>query len=228
MAYDRVVLVHGGMLGSWCWEKVLPLLGCDVVAVDLPGRSGAAPIPATFDNWVDTVIQATAGKSLIVAHSLGGLVAVAAASRASDRVAGILFVSALVPPQGYCCWDLLPKPLYLVRRPLRIGEPRVVMPKMVARFLLCNGLSSADRDTILSRLVGEPGAVLGTPVEYRLDDGIDLTYVHTTHDRAVTPAQQRRYVALLPDRTRRLRLDCGHSAMYAKPAELAEIICQRL
>ena len=72
MAYDRVVLVHGGMLGSWCWEKVLPLLGCDVVAVDLPGRSGAAPIPATFDNWVDTVIQATAGKSLIVAHSLGG------------------------------------------------------------------------------------------------------------------------------------------------------------
>ena len=50
MAYDRVVLVHGGMLGSWCWEKVLPLLGCDVVAVDLPGRSGAAPIPATFDN----------------------------------------------------------------------------------------------------------------------------------------------------------------------------------
>ena len=35
------VLVHGSWQGSWCWEKVVPILreaGHEVVAPDLPGH----------------------------------------------------------------------------------------------------------------------------------------------------------------------------------------------
>lgn len=72
--------------------------------------------------------------------------------------------------------------------------------------------------------LGKPGAVLGTPVDYELADNFDLTYVHTNRDRMVRPSQQRRYVGNLPDRTRRLRLDCGYSVSYARPLELARIV----
>lgn len=228
MRFDRAVFVHGGMQGSWCWERVLPALRGDAVAVDLPGRPGAAPIPATLASWADTVIEASGSRSVVVAHSLGGLAALAAASRAPERIAGIVFVAAVIPPRGHCYWDLLSRPHNMARRMLRIGEPDVTMTKLAGRLQLCNGLNRADRDRIVSQLVPESGAVLGTPVDYALADSLDLTYVHTDRDRMVRPSQQRRYVGNLPNRTRRLRLDCGHSVSYARPVELARIVDRRL
>ena len=65
---------------------------------------------------------------------------------------------------------------------------------------------------------------MGTPVDYELADDLDLTYVHTTRDRMVRPSEQRHYVSVLPERTRRLTLDCGHSAHHSQPVELARII----
>ena len=65
---------------------------------------------------------------------------------------------------------------------------------------------------------------MGTPGDYELADDLDLTYVHTTRDRMVRPSEQRHYVSVLPERTRRLTLDCGHSAHHAQPVELARII----
>lgn len=45
----RFVLVHGGFVGGWCWEKVVPLLegaGHQVEAPDLPGLGDDhTPIP---------------------------------------------------------------------------------------------------------------------------------------------------------------------------------------
>ena len=43
----RFVLVHGGFVGGWCWEELVPLLeeaGHEVEAPDLPGH-GDDPTP---------------------------------------------------------------------------------------------------------------------------------------------------------------------------------------
>jgi pimeloyl-ACP methyl ester carboxylesterase len=40
------VLIHGAWHGSWCWDKVVPLLqqaGHQVVAPDLPGENMLLP-----------------------------------------------------------------------------------------------------------------------------------------------------------------------------------------
>jgi len=102
MTSDRVVLVHGSMQCSQCWEEVLPHLQCDAVAVDLPGRPGAPQLPVTLDGWADTVLEATVGHSLIVAHSLGGLATLTAATRCPERISGIVFVAAVIPSSGQC------------------------------------------------------------------------------------------------------------------------------
>jgi esterase estC, putative len=224
MTFSRVVFVHGAFEGSWCWERVLPLVEGDVVAVDLPGRPGSAPVAPTLENWADTVASATTGRSLVVAHSLGGISALAAANRAPNRIAGLMFVAGLVPSSGQCYWDLLPKFQNMIRKWMKVGEPVVRITRLAARLRLCNGLPPADRDMILSRLVPEPGLAMGTPVDYELADDLDLTYIHTTRDRMVRPSEQRHYVSVLPERTRRLTLNCGHSAHHAQPVELARII----
>lgn len=55
----RLVLLHGSELGSWIWQRVLPLLHAPAVAVDLPGR-GAPPLErrrVTLASAVEHVVR---------------------------------------------------------------------------------------------------------------------------------------------------------------------------
>ena len=77
------VLVHGASHGSWCWDKVVPLLeaqGHQAVAVDLPGNTYCEfDIPAaqvnldTYANHVCRVLDRLGEPVVLVGHSLGGL-----------------------------------------------------------------------------------------------------------------------------------------------------------
>lgn len=57
-----VVLVHGGGSTSRFWDRVVPLLAPPVVAVDVPGRRGAAGDVATMtlDDSTAAVLAASA------------------------------------------------------------------------------------------------------------------------------------------------------------------------
>lgn len=225
MAIERVVLVHGGMLGSWCWEAVLPHVELPVVAVNLPGRPGV-PGPVTLDGWAEVIGTAAGqgpGRSLVVGHSLGGLPVLAAARRAAGRIGAVLLAAAIVPVDGECYWDLLPAPARGIRRALGLDRRPLTMPRLLARHVLCHDLSAEDAGKILTRLVPEPGPVLATPVRGPLPATIATAYVHTTRDRAIRPGAQRRFAARLPG-SQRFSLDCGHGVFYARPRELAEII----
>jgi 3-oxoadipate enol-lactonase len=67
------------------------------VAIDLPGHGRSTGETRTFDDHVNAVGHAAAalclGRSVLVGHSLGGLVALACALRFPDKVAGLLLVT---------------------------------------------------------------------------------------------------------------------------------------
>ena len=75
------VLVHGSAHGSWCWERVVPLLkekGHRVVAVDLPGNGNDdTPLSEvtleTYARHVCAVLDSLDSPAVVVGHSLGGL-----------------------------------------------------------------------------------------------------------------------------------------------------------
>lgn len=80
-----VVLVHGAWHGSWCWERVAPLVrdaGVDVTAVDLPSRSDALGDLHGDAAHVRSVLDASGGDVVLVGHSYGGAVITGAGDHA--------------------------------------------------------------------------------------------------------------------------------------------------
>src|SRR5947209_6950237 len=64
-----VVLVHGAWHGSWCWERVMPLLrdaGVDATAVDLPSRAKADGTLHDDGARVRSVLDASGGGVVLV------------------------------------------------------------------------------------------------------------------------------------------------------------------
>jgi pimeloyl-ACP methyl ester carboxylesterase len=97
-----LVLVHGlgGMASNW--RLVAPPLALDrrVIVPDLPGHGGSAPVAAaapSIDPFADAVLAVADAEGAAAApwagHSLGGLVALRAAARRQDAVAGIVLAA---------------------------------------------------------------------------------------------------------------------------------------
>lgn len=92
----NIVLVHGAFADGSCWSKVIPSLqakGYNVIAVQNPLTSLANDVAAT-----KRAIAQMDGPVLLVAHSYGGMVITEAGN--DPKVAGLLYVAALVPEEG--------------------------------------------------------------------------------------------------------------------------------
>ena len=92
----NIVLVHGAFADGSSWSKVISLLqakGYNVIAVQNPLTSLADDVAATR-----RAIAQMDGPVLLAAHSYGGMVISEAGN--DPKVAGLLYVAALVPEEG--------------------------------------------------------------------------------------------------------------------------------
>lgn len=131
-----LVLVHGGAAHARWWDHVAPLLVQGrrrVVALDLSGHgdSGRAE-EYRLDRWADEVVAAArhagAGDApVVIGHSMGGFVALAAALRHGDALTGVMAIDSPVRERS---------PEELAARQQRAFGPIKVYP---------------DRDTALAR-----------------------------------------------------------------------------
>jgi pimeloyl-ACP methyl ester carboxylesterase len=106
-AQPTVVFIHGAGMDHTVWAlqtRWFAHHGRNVLAVDLPGHGrSAGPALRDIAAMADCVLAALdtvgAKRAALVGHSMGALVALAAAGRAPDRVAGLalLGVTPLMP-----------------------------------------------------------------------------------------------------------------------------------
>ena len=99
----NVVLVHGAFADGSSWAKVIPLLeakGLHVTAVQNPLYSLADDVAATR-----RAIARQDGPVILVGHSWAGMVISEAGN--DPKVAGLVYVSALVPDAGQSAGDVL-------------------------------------------------------------------------------------------------------------------------
>jgi pimeloyl-ACP methyl ester carboxylesterase len=98
----RLVLVHGGAHGAWCWDQLIPELrktGNDAVAMDLPGHGERKSETATLNGYRQAVVDVLSPGDVLVGHSMGCAVATMAADHFID-VRHIVYLAGPLPVEG--------------------------------------------------------------------------------------------------------------------------------
>ncbi|MDW8478643.1 MAG: alpha/beta hydrolase [Xanthomonadales bacterium] len=93
-----LVLLHGWGMHGGIFEPLLAALpeGIGARTIDLPGHGARAarPVPATLEDWAEAVLAEAPPRASWLGWSLGGLVALAAARLAPERVERLILVAS--------------------------------------------------------------------------------------------------------------------------------------
>jgi pimeloyl-ACP methyl ester carboxylesterase len=227
------LLVHGAWHGAWCWYKVIPelqALGHAATAIDLPGhgvdRTPTADV--TLDRWVARVgeaLEAIDGPVVLVGHSMGGVVITAAAEKYAERIAGLVYLTAIVLRPGESMMD---NPVKASPREFMAGfEPSADGASIRFREELLREAFYADcseADVTLARLclVPQASSIMRAPVHATGArwGAIPRSYVSCRDDRALTLDGQREMLERVGF-TRVVDMEGSHSPFFSRPAELA-------
>jgi pimeloyl-ACP methyl ester carboxylesterase len=225
-----VLLIHGAGGSSTVWLTTLHRLARlrRTVALDLPGHGRSTGRTATIDDWVQAIGMTAAalclGPAVLVGHSLGGVVALAAARAFPDRVAGLALVTTAARLEAS------PRMLLRLENEWN-GFPRWLeetacastTPPDVRRRAIVAGLGAEKEQTI---------------ADFRALDGHDAgpdlaaitcptLVVVGADDRMVSPRRGEALAAGIP-RARLVTLRAGHYPMHEQPdafgAALAEFV----
>ena len=224
------VLVPGAMHGKWAWDRVRPHLeraGYQVIAEDLPGvasKAGTPPVGSvTLDVWADFVadlVRRADAPTILVGHSRGGLVIGAAAERVHDRLAGLIYVTALLVPPGMSGLEAsgaAPAQQNSASQTIGMLEPPVT------RALLYHRCTAEDAEWAAARVCAEPMRPLSTPTSASWDGWgrVPRAFLACSDDRLLTPERQQAMLDAVPcDPV--VTLDSDHSPFLCMPKELAE------
>jgi pimeloyl-ACP methyl ester carboxylesterase len=227
------VLVPGFWLGAWAWDAVaaeLRVAGHEVHPVEL----GHDP-DATAESHVDDVLAVLekAGPAVLVGHSGGGPVCVAAAERARARVTHLVFVDTGPLPDGVAQIDFNPPEAQgWIRARIAEHDGAQPMPTRTEFARLGTSAAGLDEETFAelhARAYAEPAGVIlagarrGTP---------DPTLPKTVVACSFTEAQARELVGagvpafaeMAGPEWSFVELPTGHWPMVSEPAALARLL----
>lgn len=228
------VLVPGAWHGAWCWERVTPLLeaaGHRVLTPELLGmgddRSRAADGGlAVWADQVAALIREQGEPVILAGHSRGGTVISEVAERVPDSIASLVYVAALLLPDGVAIRDFLNATddrAETVITPADDGTCTVTPADVGPVFYTTTDPEWAARATAL---VGpEPMISLATPVRVTAErfGRVPRAYIECMQDLAIPLDAQRRMQAEWPCAPV-ITLDCDHSPFYSMPDQLAQAL----
>jgi pimeloyl-ACP methyl ester carboxylesterase len=97
---QAIVFLHGWLMSPEMWQAPLSALSeknrCLAVWQPGHGRTSAPEIPFTMDNWVEWLMEILDTQQIknavLVGHSMGGMLSLAAAVKHPDRIKGLVLV----------------------------------------------------------------------------------------------------------------------------------------
>jgi 3-oxoadipate enol-lactonase len=243
-----VALLHGLGGAASNWVAVAPALAerCRVVVPELPGHGGSSALPApvpTLDAYADRVAAVLDTPSLVVGHSLGGVVALRLALRRPEIVRGVVLAGSAGISSGTRRSQRALAVASLIQPGKRIAPlRRFVSNSPVLREIAFGFVSVADPRAFAPRVAEAflAGAALHTGVReaadalVRTDPRRDLErmrcpalVLHGARDRQVPPRDAFEYARRLDARLRVIA-DCGHLLIGERPQAVVDAIADFL
>jgi pimeloyl-ACP methyl ester carboxylesterase len=232
------VLVHGAAHGAWCWEEVAKRLeskGHRAIMLDLPGhgRRAAEVRRASVTAYARAVADAMAregvGRGIVVGHSMAGIVIPKVAELAPARVAHLVFLAAVVVPDGGSLAGTnmtAPARAALEGMVAGRGDATFLHPAETAWARWMGDLPRAHPlvGRALASLTPQAVRPFVEPVDLRVFYSMPVprTYIRCLRDAAVLPHRAAEYAARLG--VQPVDMDCGHDAMLSDPDGLVRIL----
>ncbi|WP_199621822.1 alpha/beta fold hydrolase [Paenibacillus alkalitolerans] len=213
-----VVFIQGAGLKSEIWEQVAAGINAPFLLIDYPQnrrkltlQDYASHIKRRLEAW-------EVEKFIIVAHSLGGVVALKVAGDMPERLAGFAAVGAAIPKQGGSFLSVLP----FAQRMLTGVLMRIFGTKPPESAILkglCSDVTPEQAAEVAGSFVAESIRVYTDRSEATAPN-VPKLYVKLANDREMSSSLQDQMISnLAPQHVE--ALETGHLPMLSRPDELA-------
>lgn len=215
----NIVLVHGAFADGSGWRAVYDLLtpkGYRVTIVQNPLTSLEDDVAAT-----KRVLARQYGPTILVGHSYGGTVITEAG--VDDKVAGLVYVSALAPDIGESTGDQfaeIPAPPEFIIEPGPDGFGFVNLEKFKLGF--ANDTTDADAAFLRDSQVPINMAVFGAKLKHAAWRTKPSWFIVATQDNAISPMLLRKQAKRISAEI--VELEASHVPFITKPKEVVGVI----
>jgi len=217
---NNIVLIHGAFADGSCWSKIITRLqakGYNVIAAQNPLISQADDVAA-----VRRVIAQTDGPVLLVAHSFGGMVATDIGNDA--KVAGIVYVAALVPEEGQSANDVnAMMPTTGIEKEFQVSaDGFVFLPMKTVDERFAPDTSPEERKLIYATQVPLAAAAGEEKVQNPAWKTKPSWFIVATQDKVINPDLERYKAKLIKATT--IELTSSHVPMISQPDKVTDFI----
>jgi pimeloyl-ACP methyl ester carboxylesterase len=235
------VLVGGGWLGGWCWQRVARRLregGHDAYPVTLTGlgeRVHLASPEVDLETHITDVVNLIEFENLhdvvLLGHSYAGLVVTGVADRVPDRISQLVYLDTGPLPDGIALIETFPSEArrHIERQVEESGDGwRFPVPPQeeLATFGSLEGLDDAQLELLRSRAVDQPFGTFTQPL--RLENparealpkvGI-LCSFSLEEVQAIIASGNPVFREMASPNWRFVELPTGHYPMFSRPDDL--------
>jgi pimeloyl-ACP methyl ester carboxylesterase len=227
------LLVHGAWHGSWCWEKVAPLLkqtGHQVETLDLPGH-GQDKTPlgeitlAAYTKRVCETLNAQAEPVILVGHSMGGIVITQVAEERPEKIQRLVYLAAFLVQNGESLSQVAQTDsdsLVLPNLMVNVEQGSLTFKEGAPlKDMFYGDCSDEDVARATSLLVPQAHAPMETPVSITAEHfgRVPRVYIECLRDRVISPSIQKMMYTATPCQTI-LSMQTSHSPFFSAPQEL--------
>jgi pimeloyl-ACP methyl ester carboxylesterase len=239
------VLVGGGWLGGWCWQRVARGLreeGHDAYPVTLTGlgeRVHLASPQVDLETHITDVVNLIEFEDLhevvLLGHSYAGVVVTGAADRIPERISQLVYLDTGAFPDGTVLIDSFPPETrrYVERQVEELGDGwRFPMPPQeeLANFGSVEGLDDTQLGLLRSRATPQPFGTFTQPL--RLENparealpkvGVVCSF-SLEQVQAMVASGDPVFREMAGPNWRFVELRTGHYPMFSRPDDLAELL----
>jgi pimeloyl-ACP methyl ester carboxylesterase len=222
-----IVLVHGAWHGSWCWDRVVPLLESQdlpVHLVDLPSIGADPDDPSALSGdaaAVRRILDEASGPFLVCGHSYGGMVVTHATAGRKD-VVRLVYLCAFMPDAGESLLSLTGGPAPWIREQ---ADGRMLPDLALAAETFYGDCDPEIQRASIERLRPMPPAPFAEAVPQAAWREIASTYIVCTEDMAIPVEWQRDVFA--PRAEEAVELEASHSPFLSQPSVVADLLAER-
>jgi len=235
---NHFVLIHGAWHGGWCWEEVIKELERAGHTAEAPTMPGHQPeddrSQITFGDYVDQIVRLLRQQAepvVLVGHSSAGFLLQAAAPKAADKVAHLIFVNGFILPNGHSQFDLVPPEASQALTAAAQASPDNTVPVIedFVRGVLMAGEPVELQDKLISKLVPQPLALFSTPVDTTAFEQLRTpkTIVYCKNDSSLPPGAYLGMAQGLGEHTL-IEVDGGHEALFTEPKKVVAALLRSL